>query len=78
MNFSYNEENQIISSITINDAISKLSKKERVVMALRVADYPYKESAEIMGITIGKYAWILRKTRKLLRSILGGTHGTAA
>lgn len=70
MSLSFQEEGQLITKIMIERAVARLNLQQQIAISLKVAGFHYHEAAAIMGVSITRYAGILKKGRRALKAEL--------
>jgi len=63
---------KIESAVAIDEIISKLPVKEKVVIALRLAGYTQRECGVMIGMTRSAVGIIYKRAINLLRGLIGG------
>lgn len=65
---SDNTEEEVTTNIALNEALSTLKEKERVIIDMKVlSDMTFQEIANVLGIPIGTVTWRYQEAIKKLR-----------
>lgn len=67
---SYTQESVLLDRIVLEKAVSSLTRKQQVVIAMKQAGFNFGEMAEVLGMTRQAAGAVFRRAKEKIKPIL--------